>query len=201
MIAAASAVLLIAAALAAWFVAAGSRPAARVHLRFASVLLVSPAAAALAMPAAAPEVASLVMPIALIVLALATAAGLAKALVPALAALILMAASLSALAAAVTGWIVLALAPALLGVAAIVILCLRRFDDARLAALQGFASALCFLAAASAFVLDGVGAALLLFSAAGLLGLTLALSRSGVAVVQRAGPDLRGVAIARRHAR
>jgi uncharacterized membrane protein len=68
-----------------------------------------------------------------------------------------------------------------------------QFDAARPAAVQGLLSALCLLGAVSSFATDGAGAALLLFLAAGLLGLALALARSDVVVEERAGRDLRGL--------
>jgi hypothetical protein len=132
----------------------------------------------------------LVLPIALAVLALAAAAGFARPLPPALAAVALAAISLAGLAAAVTGLAAFSLAPSALAAIAIAALCLRQFDIARAKSVQGMLAALCFLAAASSFALDGAGAALLLFSAAGLLGLTLALSRSD-GVVEGGRRDLR----------
>ncbi|HXC56538.1 MAG TPA: hypothetical protein VNU97_14665 [Rhizomicrobium sp.] len=192
----AAALLLLAAAVAAWFVALGARAAVRVQLRFAAILLASPALPAFVLQPAAGTILLLVLPIGLSVLALACTAGFARALAPALAAGLLGAVSLAALAAALTGLAALALAPAALAAAAIFAVCVRPFDAARPASLQGMLSALSFLAAQSAFALDGAGAAPLLFTAAGLLGITLALSRSDVVVEESAGRDLRrGAAI------
>jgi len=189
-----SALFLAAAAVAAWFVAPAARAAARLQVRFAAILLVAPAAAAVATPWAATAVTLIAFPVALAVLALASAAGFERALAPSLASPLLAAVCLGAIAAAISGLVALALAPAALAAAAIGALSVRQFDIVRPAAVRGIASALCFLAAASAFALEGAGAPLLLFSAAGLLGLTLALSRSDAGVEEPPRRDLRAAA-------
>jgi hypothetical protein len=81
---------------------------------------------------------------------------------------------------------------------ALILVCLRQFDVARPASVQGTLSALCLLAAQSVFVLDRAGAAFLLFASAGLLGVTLALSRSDVAIETKSLEDMRVVAVRRR---
>jgi hypothetical protein len=196
-----SALLLVSAALAVWFVAPAARPAARLQLRFAAIVFVAPAAAAVAMPAAAAAVTLVAFPIALGVLALAGAAGFERVLTPSLAVPLLAAICLGALAAAATGLVLFALTPAVLAAVAIAAVSIRQFDVARPESVRGIVSALCFLAAASAFALEGVGVALLLFTAAGLLGLTLALSRSDAGVEQAPRRDLRhaAAAVGRRH--
>ncbi|MEI9991077.1 MAG: hypothetical protein WDM86_13655 [Rhizomicrobium sp.] len=196
MIARAASLLLLASSLAAWLVASGARPPARVHIRFAAILFAALGVASLAVEAAAPAIALLVLPIGSSVLVLGAAAARTRPLEPALAAALLAAVSLAALAAAVTGMAALSLAPAALCAVAIGVLGVRSAD--RLGAFQGVAASMCFLGAASAFALEGAGAALTLFCAAGLLGLALALSRSGAVVEERTGRDLRGVAIGRR---
>ncbi|MEJ0026960.1 MAG: hypothetical protein WDN01_13115 [Rhizomicrobium sp.] len=188
--------LLLASTLAAWLVAAGARPPARVHIRFAAILFAALGVASLAAQPAAPAIALLVLPIGLSVLVLGAAAARAKPLEPTLAASLLAAVSLAALAAAVTGMAALSLGPSALGAVAIGVLGARSGD--RLAVVQGVAAAFCFLGAASAFALADAGPELTLFCAAGLLGLALALSRSGAAVEERTGRDLRGFAIGRR---
>lgn len=196
MIERAASLLLLAAAVASWLIAAGARPAARVHIRFATILFAALAAAAFAVARAAPAIALLVLPIGLSVLALAAAAARTRPLDAALAAALLAAVSLAALASAMLDLTALALAPSALCALAIGVLGARGED--RLAAFQGIASALCFAAGASAFALEGAGVALILFCAAGLLGLALALSRSVPAVEERSGRDLRaGLAIGR----
>ena len=185
------AALLFAATLAVWFVAAGARAAARLQIRFAAILLAALAVAAV-LPVAGSAVALLVLPIAFGVLALAVAAGLTKPLPAASGAIVLALFCLGGMAAAVTGIAAFSLAPAALALGVMAVFFVRQFDAARIAALQGLLSLLCFLAAVSAFALEGVSSAMLLFTAAGLLGLTLALSRSDFTLEERPVRDLRG---------
>jgi hypothetical protein len=186
-----SALLLAAAALAVWFVAPAARAAARLQLRFAAILFVAPAIAAVFVPIAASAVTMIALPIALAVLALACAAGFERAVAPSLAAVALAFVCLGGLGAAITGLAAFALAPAALAAFAIAALSVRQFDTVRPSSVRGMLSAACFLAAASAFALEGAGAPVLLFSAVGLLGLTLALSRSDAGVDEKPGRDLR----------
>jgi hypothetical protein len=188
-----AALLLVTASLVVWFVAPAARAAARLQLRFAAILFVAPAIAAVATPAACAAVTLIGFPIALAVLALASAAGFGRAVGPSLGVPVLAAACLGALAAAFTGIVLLALAPAVLATVAIAAVSIRQFEAARWRSLRGLASAVSFLAAASAFSLEGAGASLLLFSAAGLLGLTLALARSDAGVEESSPRDLRTV--------
>jgi len=190
MIERAASLLLLAACLAAWLVAAGARPRARVHLRFAAVLFAALAIAALGVEAAAPAIALLVLPIGSGVLVLGAAAGIGRPLEPALGASLLAVISLAALGATVSGLAALALGPAALCAGAIALLGGRIPD--RLGAFQAIAAALCLIGAASAVVWEGAGPALTLFCAAGLLGVALALARSGATIEESAGRDLRG---------
>jgi hypothetical protein len=194
MITIAAAALLLVATLAVWFIAQGARPAARVQIRFAGVLFAALPLAVVALPVAAPVVALLVLPIGLGVLGLAASAGFARAAPTGLAAALLALICMAGLAAAVTGWMILSLAPCAAAIVALMMIFVRQFDAARAASVQGLLSALCFLGAVSSFASDGVGAALLLFAAAGLLGTGLALSRSDVVVEERPVRDLRGLA-------
>ncbi|HWD28715.1 MAG TPA: hypothetical protein VG387_16200 [Rhizomicrobium sp.] len=186
-----AALLLAAAAVAAWFTALGAKPAARVQIRFAAVLFVALAVAVPAAPGAVAAIALIVLPIALGVLALASTAGFGAPTRPSLAAIALALVVLAALTAAVTGWRAFALTPAAFAIVAMNVVFLRQVRARQVAALQGIVSAACFLAASSAFALEGVGAPLLLFTAAGFLGATLALSRSDGVVDERPGRDLR----------
>lgn len=181
MILTASALLLFLATLVAWFVAAGARAGARLQIRFAGVLL---AALALCGTAPmAPVVTAIVLPIALAVLALAAAAGLKAPPSVGNASLVLVLASLGGLAGAITGWLALALVPAAAAIVALVVLFAR--DAAGLGAVQGLLAAFCLLAASAAFALEGADFGLLLFLAAGLLGVSLALSRSNLAADEK----------------
>ncbi len=186
----AASLLLFAATITVWFVATAARAPARVQLRFSAVLVAAIAAAILALPAIATGVCLLVLPIAFGTLALASAFSYARALPPALAALALALASLCGLGAAVSGVAVLSFVPAALSIVAGAALFLGRFDIDRTASVQGMLGGLALLGALSCFALQGAGMALCLFLAAGLLGVTLALSRSDVGVEQ--ARDLRG---------
>jgi hypothetical protein len=156
------------------------------------MLFAALAAASAIAPSVADEVALLVAAIALPVLAFAAYAGFEKAMAPMPATLLLGIVCLGGLASAATGIISFALAPAALSAAAILLISARQFDAARLSSIQGMLSALALLASASSFALDGARPVYLLFSAAGLLGLTLALARaSDPGVEEQSGSDLR----------
>ncbi|HJW42008.1 MAG TPA: hypothetical protein VJ476_12370 [Rhizomicrobium sp.] len=185
-----AAALLFIASLATWFVAAGARPSARVYLRFATVLFAALAVAAVAMPVTVRAIALLVLPLGAVILALATATALTRPLDVGLSAALLAAVSLCALGAAVTNIAALSLTPIVGAALAVGILSVKQRSGTP--ALQGLAASLCFLGAASTFAFEGVQVALLLFTAAGTLGLTLALSRSDAYVGERAARDLRG---------
>jgi hypothetical protein len=193
-----AALLALAAAIAAWLVAAAARGAARVQLRFAAVLLAACAAAAVATPTAASAVAILVLPIVVAVLALAARAGFEQAPNPFLSSAMLGAASLCGITSAITGLALFALVASIAGVVVLLVICSRQFERARLASVQGGLAALCLLAALSVFATDEVGPAFLLFAAAGLLGVTLALSRSDVAIDNKTAGDLRAAIDGRR---
>ena len=190
-----AALLLLASAVAGWFIAAAARPPARVQLRFAAVLLAAIAAAAIATPIAASAVVLLVLPIAATVLALAALAGFERPLATPLSSLTLALASVCGIGGAGTGLALLTLAPSMLGTFVLLVVSLRRVKIARLPALQGALAALCLLAAQSLFVTERVSLAFLLFLSAGMLGVMLALSRSDLAAEQKAAADLRGTAI------
>ncbi|HEX4301198.1 MAG TPA: hypothetical protein VHZ78_00285 [Rhizomicrobium sp.] len=199
MIAAAAALLLLAATIAVWFVAGGARPAARVQIRFTGVLFAALAPAMIVLPPAGAAVTLLVLPVGLSILSLASIAGFSRPLPAGAAALFLALVCLAGLTAAITGLAVLSLAPCAVAILALIAIFLRQFDAARLASVQGMASALCFLGAVSSFAATGADAALLLFAAAGLLGTTLALSRSDVAVEEAPVRDLRSLAAVSGH--
>ena len=192
----AAALLLGAVSVCVWFLAEGARPAARVHLRFASVLFAALATARLAGAPLGDEVGLLVIAIALPVLALAVRAGFESPTPPLWATVLLAAASICGLAGAATGMIAFAVAPVVFSAAAIIAVCVRRFGGARLPAFQGILSALAFLAAMSSFARNGAAAPCLLFSATALLGLTIAVSRaSNLAVEEKRRRNVRRNAI------
>lgn len=167
-----SATALLTASIWTWFLAAPFRPAARVNLRFAAMLL---AAVAIAAPLArVGDVAALVvLPPAGAALALASLALFTRR--PPAAAGIAPAAALAAgLCAVVSASPMLTAIPVAL--AAFVISLVALQDLAWIAALSG----VLLLASVFAFLREGSGPGLLLFSAAALLGLV----RSAFAVQQ-----------------
>jgi hypothetical protein len=191
-----AAFLLGAVSISVWFLAAGAHPAARVHLRFASMLFAALGAASAIAPPLADEIALIVEAIALPVLAFAACAGFRKPMAPLPATMLLGIVCLGGLASAATGVVAFALAPAALSAEAILLISARQFDAARFPSVQAMLSALALLASASSFTLGGTTADYLLFSAAGLLGVTLALSRvSNPVVEEQRRRDLRRSAV------
>lgn len=169
-----------------WLVSASVRPLPRAYLRFACVLYGALAIAGLmtgsseATGAFARAVALVVCVLAPCILSLALIATFRKAVSPALAAMLLALACLGALAAAVTNWAALGVVPLVVALGAAAAALLRTRARNPIASLQGLAASLGFLCAASSLMVEGAAepAALDLFSAAGLLGAALALSRA-----------------------
>jgi len=192
------AVMLLAAAMAGWLAVAGASWDVRTYLRFACVLYAALAIASVAGLSLAWSVTLIVSASAPVFLALATRFAFRGPVTPLLIATVLIPASLAGILAAATGVAMLAFAPLLLSVIAIIAISLRRVGDLRAQVIQVIAGACALLAGASAFAAGGVRAepALFLFSAAGLLGISLALApRSHVIVEQESAPDLRAMAI------
>jgi hypothetical protein len=185
--------LLMAAAVAAWFVAASARPVVRVQLRFATVFFAALSGASLlAGPVVAGGVALIAFPVALTVLAFAMRAAFEGPASQGLVAAVLGIVSALAIFAAATGWLTPSLAPAAGAAAGMVVISVR--EQARMTAIQGALGCLCFIAALCAFTTAGASTACLAFATAGLLGVTLALGRvSNAAVDQSAGMTSRAV--------
>jgi hypothetical protein len=189
------ALLLLAATVAAWFIAPAATPQARVHLRFAAVLL---AALSVSAPLSGPireGIALLVLPLALAVLVLAAFAAWVRPLPPAPAATGLVAVCICALAAVLFGAPALSIAPCVVAAGILATLTSKRLASAPLPALQGMTSASAFFAAASAAALGSVASAVPLFAAAGLLGFSLAIARSDAAIEKRSRRDASGRAV------
>jgi hypothetical protein len=185
--------LLMAAAVAAWFVAASARPVVRVQLRFATVFFAALSGASLlAGPVVAGGVALITFPVALTVLAFAMRAAFEGPASQGLVATVLGIVSALAIFAAATGWLTPSLAPAAGAAAGMIVISVR--EQARMTAIQGALGCLCFIDALCAFTTAGASAACLAFATAGLLGVTLALGRvSDAAVDQGAGMTRRAV--------
>ncbi len=185
------AVVLGLAAAVGWIAARAAAPLSRIYLRFACVLYAA-LAAGVAMNIAPEAAARIVMPLATAALALAAYGAFRAAPKPVLAALVLSGACLAGLWSAASGHN--AVSDLAQGLCLITLLTLARqgFLAWRAPKLYLALGALAFLAALAAAQSDDKTSftALLLFSAAGLLGTALALARaSEFFVQQRRKPD------------
>jgi hypothetical protein len=200
-VAIAFAFVLACAAILAALLAGHARPAARDYLRFAAALYLS-LALCMGLSAGLPNATTLIFAdaVMLVVCALGPLA-LTFALFAAfehppssaVAAIFLVLACLAGIAAAASGMPVLSLAPLSVCVLVMLALCARRWRTEKRATARAFLSACSLLCGAAAMLSGGESGrtALMLFSAAALLGFTLALARrSQVAIVNR--HDLRG---------
>ncbi|HSM97366.1 MAG TPA: hypothetical protein VLT91_15085 [Rhizomicrobium sp.] len=198
-VAIAFAVVLACSAIVTALIAGRARPAARDYLRFAAALYL-PLAFCSGFAAALPDATTLIFSdavtlvvcaLAPVALALALFAGFEHPPSSMVATIILALACLAGIAAAASGTEVLSLAPLSVCVLAMLALCARRWRIEKRATAHAFLSACSLLAGAAAMGGESGRTALLLFSAAALLGFGLALARrSQVAVVNRR--DLRG---------
>jgi hypothetical protein len=158
-----AAVALFAAAIGAWWLSAPLRARERLYLRFAAMLL---SALAVAMPLGLGDVmVLLLLPLAAVALAVSTLARFARPLAVGLAALALVGALGAALAALLSGLWLLALVPVMLAGLAVIAAAINSM------ALMPVLAGTSLLAAGLAFLEQGAHAGLLLFSAAGLVGL------------------------------
>ncbi len=184
------AVLLGAAAIAAWIVAAAAKSDPRRNLRFAAMLYAALAAAGLFAAVNDTQAAHLTLMVGLLVSALApplllfaALGAVSRPLMSSWAAVALTFTCIAAVAAALTGLAVLALIPQTIAIAALLILGLRmpRKSGWRLclAALALFAGALAIVAEN-----QNAGAIFSLFSAAGLLGVSRSVVRTSYAAVE-----------------
>jgi len=192
------ATMLLAAAIAGWLAVSGAQSDVRNYVRFACMLYAALAASSTVGAQFALSVTLIVSACAPVFLACAVRFAFHGPVTSLWITPLLVAACVAGIVAAATGIALLAFAPLLFSVLAIIAVSLRRFGDLRAKVVQAIAASCALLAGASAFAAGGVRAepALILFSAAGLLGLSLALApRSGAVVVQERAPDLRGVAV------
>jgi hypothetical protein len=186
--------LLLAASVAAWFVANLARPVVRVQLRFATMFFAALGAAALlAAPAIAGSVALIALPVAFAVLAFAMRTAFEGPASQGLVATALGVVSVLAIFSAATGWLSPSLAPAAGAAVGMVIISVREKD--RMTALQGALGSLCFIAALCAFTTSDAGPACLAFVTAGLLGVTLALGRVSDTAVDHVSGMQRGAVV------
>jgi hypothetical protein len=187
------AVMLLAASIAGWIAVADGPPAARAYVRFACVLYAALAAASAIGAQLAGAVTLIVSACAPVLLAIAHRIVFRAPVAASIAASVLVVGCIAGMTAAATNIAVLSFAPLSVSVLVIIANSLRDFSDRRGPAIQAIASAAALLAGASAFAAGGEAAqpALILFSAAGLLGIALALApRSDAAIEQKGAPDL-----------
>ncbi len=192
------AIMLFAAAVAGWLAVTDSPAETRAYARLACVLYAALAASGAAGPQLALSVALIVSASAPVLLAFAVRFAFRGPIAAPLIAAMLVVTSVAGMTAAATGIALLAFAPLLVSVLAMIAIGLRRFSDMRARAIQTIAAACAILAGASALAAGGASAepALFLFSAAGLLGVCLALApRSDVAVEHERSHDLRAVTV------
>jgi hypothetical protein len=190
------ALMMVCASIAAWIIAGAAAQGARSYIRLASILFSAFGIAAAVDATLANTVGLIAAAIgpALLVLAMLDARPFPQLF----ASLALAAAAASGIAAAAVNVMALALAPLIVSVAVMAGCAIRGWRIGPGRAAQALAAALSFLAGACAFVSGDLIAlmALLLFSSAGLLGVSLSLARdSDAAIEQHGAPDLRGRAI------
>lgn len=173
-------------AAAAWIIAKGARPTARDYLRFAAALYATLAVSAI-LKLSPGAVAAIVATLGQASIALGVHASFRRPPRPGIAALALAGACIMGIGAAATGEIVLAVLPQLL--CALVMLAISRRGLKRLRApsIQLAAGAAALMAASCSLVSEDQNAfmALLLFSAAGILGTSLAVARISDTFVKR----------------
>jgi hypothetical protein len=164
-----SAAVLFAACIAGWWLAAHLKAAARLPLRFAAVLLSALAvAAALRMGDVA---ALLLLPLACAALALSALARFARRIGPLAATLALVIALACGLGALVSGYAMPALMLVMLSGLCIIAAALQAL------AVAAIASGMALLAMGLCFLEAGVGAGVLLFAGASVIGLSRPLAR------------------------
>jgi hypothetical protein len=186
--------MLLAAAVAGWLAVAGASWSTRTYARFACAFYAALAVTSFTAWQLALSVTLIVSASAPAFLALASRFAFRGPVAPAFVAAILIAACVAGIAAAATGIALLAFAPLLFSIVAMIAISLRCFRDQRARAIQLIAASCSLLAGASALAAGGAQAepALFLFSAAGLLGISLALApRSSLVVEQKGAHDLR----------
>jgi hypothetical protein len=181
--------ILLLSAVAVWLLAAGARVNARGYLRLAAVMEAALAAGE-GLRIAPTAVAPLACTLAVVLLAFAVHASFRRPAKPGVAALILTATLLSAVGAAYSGEVLPAVAPQVVGVAAILAIARRGLMRLRGPSIQLTAGGVALFAASCALVSTDADApsALLLFSAAGHLGIALAVVRISDTFVKRRRP-------------
>ncbi|HWA02409.1 MAG TPA: hypothetical protein VG819_02670 [Rhizomicrobium sp.] len=172
---------------ASWTIAGAAPGGSRAHIRFACILYAALALAAAIGPALAETVMLIVSPLCAALLLFAVAAGLRRPVAPVLASILLAAAALSGMFAAASGFLAAAFAPMLAFALAAIAASLSGFGLAPGASVRSGFAAAALVAGQSAYASGEAGglAALLGFTAAGLLGMSLATIRRSKPVVEK----------------
>jgi hypothetical protein len=188
------ALVLILGAAAGWIASGGAPARARAYLRFTAVLYAAMAAGAFLKLAPA-AVTDIVATLGSAVLCVAAFAAFRRSPPPFAASALLGLAALAGIAAAATGFAVLAAVPQVLSAAFLLLIARRELKQRRRAGVYLALSALSLVGAAACQLVPGMAAraGLMLFSAAGLIGVAVA---SDVLVEQRQ-KDKRGSAVRR----
>lgn len=164
-------------ALVAWIAAGGVRRSAQIYLRFACVLYATLAASA-AFLIAPDAVAAIASTLAIALLTLASFIGFRREPNPVLGAIVLVTACVGGIWSAATGVAGLAVLPQILCLIAVLTVTRRGPAKLRGPGLYLALGCAALLAAACSLLVQEAHVALLLFSAAGVLGVTYALARA-----------------------
>ena len=170
----------------AWIAANGVRRSAQLYLRFACVLYATLAGSA-AFSIAPDAVAPIATTLAIALLTLASFIGFRRELHPRFGTIVLVVACLAGIWSAATGILVLAVLPQILCLVAVLAVARREPAILRAPSLYlALGGAALLAATCSLLALDSrASVALLLFSAAGLLGIVYALARASRAFVDQ----------------
>lgn len=189
------AIVLGAAVAVAWWLAAGTKAGVRLYLRLAAIFYAS-LAVALALDFAPQFVAPLVCTLATAVLALAAYGSFRRPAKPTVVAALVGGGGLAGLVSAFLGEMLFSVLWQFVSLASILVISRRGLIRLSAPSIQLATGAVALFAAASALVLQNRAAlqGLTLFSAAGLLGVTLAVARISDTFVRRQGEDRRGAA-------
>lgn len=185
---AAFAAVLLFATVAAWLIAAGVRVQARGYLRLAAVLDAG-LAVSVGTGIAPAAIAPLTGTLATVLMALAVHTSFRRSVRPAFSGLLLAVACCCAIGAAYSGEALPALAPQFAAVLAMLVIARRGLARLRAPSILLAAASLSRFAGMCALVAtdDRAMVAVMLFSAAGLLGVTLAVARISDTFVKRRG--------------
>lgn len=188
------AIVLLLSAVIAWLLAAGARRAARGFLRLAAALQAGLAIFACVAGMVSMVLAPLTCALASVLLGFAVQASFRRPSGAVFATLALVVCCMAGLGAAFSGEALPAIVPQIAAIVAMLVVSRRGLRRLSAPSIQLAAGALALLAAAASLSGHDTNAlqALLLFSAAGLLGITLAVARISDTFVKKRSPARRG---------